>query len=110
MTSSEVGKAVRTFGEGGDLSPYRPQPICSHGDSTVAVAGQERKGQIIFWDPQTGKQQAKLQGPDTWVNALALSPDGATLATISEDDFVRLWDVPRAARKHAAPPAQPASK
>lgn len=47
---------------------------------------------IQIWDSKTGKEQSKFQFDDRW---MALSPDGATLATTGKyDDLgIRLWDI-----------------
>lgn len=62
----------------------------SHGDT-----------EIRLWDVRRGKGLAVLKGhgaaPGRWprgyVDALAFSPDGKTLASGSEDGIIKLWDV-----------------
>jgi WD40 repeat protein len=58
---------------------------------------------IRFWDARTGREKASFRGDIGKVKLLALSPDGATLASWSEQDDwnarVLLWDVPSGKQK-----------
>src|SRR5262249_49150251 len=44
-----------------------------------------------LWDPRTLRQRAFL--PDHFARAVAITPDGKTLAVVAGDGAVRLWDV-----------------
>ncbi len=79
---------------------------------TVASGGGERT--ITLWDPETGLVRKILEGhpwtlysPDVkliYLNAMAFSPDGATLATTALlEPHVRLWDVASGRLRAALP-------
>ncbi len=49
--------------------------------------------EVKIWDCVTGEEKATIAGHEGRVSALALSPDGKTLATGSYDKSMALWDV-----------------
>jgi WD40 repeat protein len=74
--------------------PVRCVAISADGKSLVTGGGfNDRAGEVRRWDVATGKERAHLEGLATVVAALALTPDGQTLASASRGGYVRLWDV-----------------
>jgi WD40 repeat protein len=49
--------------------------------------------EICLWQVADGRQLAKYQGHQGWIQSLAFSPDGNTLASGSHDHSIRLWDL-----------------
>jgi WD40 repeat protein len=58
-------------------------------DGKMLVTGGS-DGVVKCWDVSTGKRLHTLERHYSWVEALAVSPDGRTIA--STDGLVRLWD------------------
>ncbi len=58
-------------------------------DGRAATGGEDTR--IAIWQPGTAQPVAVLQGHKAPVAALAVSPDGATLASASWDRTARLW-------------------
>lgn len=61
------------------------------GDDLVASGGDDHAA--IIWDRTTGAPRHRLEGHEAKVVALAVSPDGRTLATASWDRRIGLWDI-----------------
>jgi cytochrome c len=58
-------------------------------DGRAATAGAD--GRIAIWTPGNAQPDAVLEGHTAPIVALAVSPDGATLASASWDQTIRLW-------------------
>ncbi|MEO8352127.1 MAG: hypothetical protein ABI680_10385 [Chthoniobacteraceae bacterium] len=56
---------------------------------------------IQLWDALTGEPLRTMEGHADYVTDLAFSPDGATLASVSSDETLRLWQT--ATGREAAP-------
>ncbi|CAN7190915.1 c-type cytochrome [Bradyrhizobium sp. LjRoot220] len=59
------------------------------GEGRAATAGAD--GRIAIWTAGRTRPDAVLEGHSAPIAALAVSPDGATLASVSWDHTVRLW-------------------
>jgi hypothetical protein len=61
---------------------------------TEPKAGGERHHEIKFWAVPGGRLHTRLTGPEyCHVNALAVSPDGKSLATALSVQTLRVWDI-----------------
>jgi WD40 repeat protein/serine/threonine protein kinase len=62
-------------------------------DNTWLVSGCDDDDRLTVWDLASGQARQKLPGPGTTLAALAVSPDGATIASQDLDGSLRVTDL-----------------
>ena len=60
-------------------------------DGQAIILGGDRE--ITVWSMKTGRRVVTLEGHGGWVTGLALSTDGRTLASASNDGTLKLWNL-----------------
>jgi WD40 repeat protein len=84
----ESGEIVRHFrGAVGE----RMLALCFSPTADI-IAGCGSKGLAYAWDARSGSLVQTFKGHRAWVNGIAFSPDGSSIATSSDDRTVRVWD------------------
>ena len=67
-----------------------PKAIVPPDGQTLIVGGET---DMSVWDMRTGSRTATSRGHGGWVTGLALSADGRTLASTSNDGTLKLWNL-----------------
>ncbi len=62
-------------------------------DTRILAYNADDYGAILLWDIVSRSLIGRLNGHESFVTSLAFSPDGKTLASISDDRTARLWNV-----------------
>ena len=71
------------------------------------IASSGTDAQVTLWDEPLQHIQGQLTGHQRWVRAIAFSPDGAQLASCSQDETIKLWALPEATGGAMGPGAAP---
>jgi WD40 repeat protein/tRNA A-37 threonylcarbamoyl transferase component Bud32 len=81
------GQLLRTLPQGGAV-----HSIAYHRDGKLLAAATE-KGEVLFWDVETGETAAPTLSLDVAVYHVAFSPDGRQVVTADAGHVARVWDV-----------------
>jgi WD40 repeat protein len=97
-----------------DLAAEKPEPhaLGDHGHdsfvTSLAVVGNHRAvsggydGKLIWWDldAEGGKRVRTIEAHTRWVRDVAVTADGATIASVADDMVCRLWDTETGTLRH----------
>ena len=87
LANEEDEPAARWDGHENFVSSIALRP----GDTNeVLSCGFDRR--LIWWDAERGKIARSVEAHDGWARDLAVSHDGAWIATVGDDMLVKLWD------------------
>ena len=67
--------------------------VFSPNNRILISGGSSNNPQLKFFSVETGKQLTEVQAHQTGILALAVSPDGNTLVSSSEDAGINFWDL-----------------
>jgi WD40 repeat protein len=73
-------------------------PAVAFGPDGKTVAGEIEQGGIKTWDARTGEMKQSIAADAETGTVAAISSDGSTVAEVSSEDQVRVWNVASGAR------------
>lgn len=95
----DVAAAKETRTLKGHTNTIRDLTFSSDGTALISASGnpvgpvENRYGDIKVWDVATGKVRTSFRAHSRVIYSIALSPDNKTLASVSYDRNIKLWDV-----------------
>ncbi|MFD8098384.1 toll/interleukin-1 receptor domain-containing protein [Nocardia fluminea] len=90
-TGSDVAQSVRIWDTtSGQLRTTLTGETIAFGAGTTAATG-DNGGHVRLWDTATGQRLADFAGHTGPVKTVAFTGDGTILASMSDDNTVRLW-------------------
>ena len=96
LWNAQTGELVRTLTGGGPVRSVAFSPdggtLVSGGYLEFPEEVPETTTEVRLWDTRTGRPLNTLKSQPGSVHSVALSPNGATLASGISDHTVRLWD------------------
>ncbi len=81
------GRRLRTLD--GDTTPFWSQVFSPDSSTLWAIT---EAGTIKSWQTKAWKTNWQVETSSRYVRSFAVSPDGKTLCTVSNDGFLRLWN------------------
>jgi RNA polymerase sigma factor (sigma-70 family) len=90
LWNAQTGKLERTL-ETGEVQPWSMTFSPDGKSLVVGCQKADHSGQVQLWDTQTWKLKHVLE-QDKYVNTVAFSADGKSIASGSGGDLVQLWD------------------
>ncbi|MCA9291885.1 MAG: hypothetical protein KDA25_12205, partial [Phycisphaerales bacterium] len=87
-----IDETVTVEGRGGPLhAGWQPRVAASTTSGLIAFDDREGRDLVVY-DTRDGTERSRLVGHREQVRAVAFSPGGSRLASVAQDDTLRIWD------------------